>query len=312
MHAKQLTNYARPLGLFALVGAASLLALPSQSLQAGDGAGTGGVDAPEYIELTGVVRDFHERSATNGHPDFERKPDKGFGHYMGNVATQLGDDGNPVFTGNGFKVSSQWRDSAGRPICYHLAQSFPQTGDQDGSQGSASTGGIQSAESFNSWYRDTPGVNMSAPLTIRLWRQDDGTYVFDDKHDDAYSDLGGFFPLEDQMFGNPGGSPDRNFHFTFELHTEFTYDADGGQIFKFIGDDDVWVFIDGQLVIDLGGVHSAEEQYVDLNRLGLEDGENYELAFFFAERHRTQSNFRIQTNLALENQSLPSVSAAFD
>ncbi|MHC4589343.1 MAG: fibro-slime domain-containing protein, partial [Planctomycetota bacterium] len=118
----------------------------------------------------------------------------------------------------------------------------------------------------------------------------------------------GFFPLEDQLYGNPGGWPDRNFHFTFELHGEFVYDADGGQIFKFVGDDDVWVFINDELVIDLGGVHSAVEQYIDLDRMGLEDGETYDLAFFFAERHRTQSNFRIVTNLPLESVVPPTIS----
>ena len=73
-----------------------------------------------------------------------------------------------------------------------------------------------------------------------------------------------------------------------------------GMAVEFVGDDDVWVFVNEMLVIDLGGIHGATEQYVDLNRLGLEDGETYTLDFFFAERHRTQSNFRFQTNLLLE------------
>ena len=59
-------------------------------------------------------------------------------------------------------------------------------------------------------------------------------------------------------------------------------------------------------------VHGAIEQTVDLNRLNLEDGEVYELAFFFAERHRTASNFRITTNLRLQSVTLPTVTAAFD
>lgn len=274
-----------------------------------DGAG-GDVGAPEIIYLTGIVRDFRERTAEGGHPDFERQPDHGFGLYCGNIATQLGPDKKPVFTGEGFKVKAAWRDSQGRPICYSLYDASQ--GDYQGEEGAADAGAIDSEASFASWFRDVPGVNMSKPLALRFQRQADGTYVFDDKTDPLYDPLNGFFPIEGQLFGNPGGSPDRNFHFTFELHTEFTYDADGGQLFKFVGDDDVWVFINGELVIDLGGVHSATQQYVDLNRLGLTDGESYELSFFFAERHRTQSNFRIVTNLELESVQLPSISAAFD
>ena len=309
MNINLLRNYARPFGVLSLVTAAGLLAIPMSASASEEGLEDKG-DAPRYIELTGIARDFHEKSFDSGHPDFENRPDRGFGHYMGNVAAQLGDDGKPEFTGNGFKVREQWRDSEGRPICYHLYDES--AGDEAGEAGVSDTGGITSADSFRTWFRDSPGVNMSQALSLTLVRQEDGSYVFDDKDDPHYSSLGGFFPNEDQLFGNPGGRPDRNFHFTFELHTEFTYDASGGQIFKFIGDDDVWVFINGQLVIDLGGVHAAEEQYVDLNRLGLVDGEDYTLDFFFAERHRTQSNFRIQTNLKLENQELPSVTAAFD
>ena len=65
-------------------------------------------------------------------------------------------------------------------------------------------------------------------------------------------------------------------------------------------------------MIDLGGVHAAHDQFVDLNRLGLTDGESYPLDFFFAERHRTQSNFRIQTNLLLATPTLPTITSGFD
>lgn len=290
--------------LIATVGYFGFGAAPEEAVAAG------GEGPPEFIDLTGVVRDFKERTAEGGHPDFERRPDNGFGLYVGNIAREQGDDFKPVFTGEGFKVNSQWRDSDDRPISHHLFDASK--GDTAGSQGAPDTGSITSAESFAQWYRDELGVNMSQPLSIRLWRQGDGTYVFDDSQDEKYTELGGFFPIEDDLFGNPGGSPDRNFHFTYEIHGEFIYDDDAGQVFKFVGDDDVWVFINGQLVIDLGGVHTAEEQYVDLDRLGLEDNETYMLSFFFAERHRTQSNFRIVTNLELESVDLPTMSADFD
>lgn len=65
-------------------------------------------------------------------------------------------------------------------------------------------------------------------------------------------------------------------------------------------------------MIDIGGIHGKVEQEVSLNRLGLVDGERYDLDFFFAERHRTESNFKITTNLNLENVELPTVSNAFD
>ena len=159
---------------------------------------------------------------------------------------------------------------------------------------------MTSKESLSTWFRNIPGTNVSAPLDITLVREE-GTnvFIFDDKEDPRFQSLGGFFPINGELFGNSAGE-DKNFHFTFELTTKFEHQAGKGAVFTFIGDDDVWVFVDGRLVIDLGGVHGATSQTIDLDRLDwLEDGELYELKFFFAERHRTQSNFRIETTLKL-------------
>ncbi|MHC4414795.1 MAG: fibro-slime domain-containing protein [Planctomycetota bacterium] len=267
-------------------------------------------DPPETISLSGIVRDFKPSTLDGGHPDFGNRPDIGFGRYSGNIASALGADGKPVFTGEGGKIAQEWRDSEHRQICYTLYDES--LGDTQGSYATPSTGGITSPASFEQWYRDVPGVNMSEPLVIDLVRQPDGTYVFDDKLDPEYASRGGFFPIDDRLFGNLGGHRDHNYHFTFELHGEFVYDATASQFFKFTGDDDVWVFVDGRLVIDLGGVHAAHDQYFDANRLGLTNGETYRLDLFFAERSRGQSNFRITTNLPLVSLDLPTVSAVFD
>lgn len=61
------------------------------------------------------------------------------------------------------------------------------------------------------------------------------------------------------------------------------------------------MFIDDKLAVDLGGVHGAASGSVALDALSLTLGETYDFDLFFAERHTTESNFRIDTSIALQD-----------
>ena len=152
------------------------------------------------------------------------------------------------------------------------------------------SGYITSAASFADWYSSSYGPYVLGEKSLSLTLDNGGS-------GNTYSYANGsFFPLDGQLGGNQGYG--HNYHFTFRLNTSFTYQA--GQNFTFTGDDDVWVFIDGKLVIDLGGVHGAMSQGVNLDTLGLTNGNDYAFDLFFAERHTTDSNFRIDTSILLK------------
>lgn len=250
-------------------------------------------EAPKELVLTGVVRDFKV-----SHPDFEAYPDA-FG--KGLVNNTLDEDGKPTvksFTVNGKRA-------------------------------------ITSHDSFAQWFRDVPGVNkrIEYAITLKPVAGKPGVYGFKREKPDY------FFPIDNAGWGLTGSATDplvnqqggrkelkwanpntRNFHFTYELKTKFTFtpraEREKDLVFEFTGDDDVWVFINGKLAVDLGGVHGQQQASVNLDQkkaeLGLQNDETYELTLFFAERHTSESNFRIETTLQLEEIKPTTVAPTYD
>lgn len=173
---------------------------------------------------------------------------------------------------------------------------------------------IDSSGSFAQWYQSDDNINRTVAQTMTLPATGGGTYQFDSLS---------FFPLSMPLDGSPaagfvaegietafadGNSTGlQNFFFTSEVRYWFEYSGD--EVLAFSGDDDVWVFINGRLAVDIGGVHgrldgsitlsdceSADESMnaaACLAPLDLREGGIYEAVVFQAERHTTRSQYRL-------------------
>lgn len=166
--------------------------------------------------------------------------------------------------------------------------------DSVGAFGTASSGAVTDEASFGQWFRYVPGMNVAQSHTITLERNEEGVYEYLTTN---------FFPIDGALFGN--GAEAHNEFFTYAISATFVHSACTNKFFEFEGNDDSWLFINGQMVLDIGGVATPSRQFVAMDRLDLVDGQEYTLKFFYAHRlSAPESVFRMRTNLELKTRSI--------
>lgn len=143
------------------------------------------------------------------------------------------------------------------------------------------------------------------------FEQNGDTYTLENVKDEKgnkLTDAGhNFYPLENWKCDYEYSANSRNYFFGMRYDVRFKIgDYVGPMNYEFTGDDDLWVLLDGKVILDLGGIHDAANETVDIweklsktaGELTVKDKEaEHKLTVLYMERGAGESNCQMKFTL---------------
>lgn len=229
------------------------------------------------------------------------------------LASHLDTNGNIVYS-SGVSAPNLFNEgpAIGKEVYDNYSLDFTRTGDTYTLFAVNGAGGC--ANNLNRFNNPTCSSTTYKHIwTNNFWPMDSAPSFGSDGHDLKFGDYRyhekrGIYKTDTTtaFFPNSDDGLDHNSYFGMHFAVDFTLTEDyiGPLEYTFFGDDDMWVFLDGKLVCDIGGVHSTVGEYVDLwDYIKKGDAGTHELSFFYTERGASGSSCFMQF-------TLPSVASA--
>lgn len=238
------------LGISSIVGAMSLETIDNEDGVPSSWQAASLID-PDTITLPITYWDQKADSCDNPNRQFEWTLCSGYrthGVLAGIVKPQLGSDRLPIPAFS--DVDSSW-DALHDALSVNVIGHDP----------------VLETDNFYRWFHEVPGLSKRVDgRTVTFNRTAERTYTYGGQDIYPIDDVPGIDATDVKLTDWQGQK--HNFSFTAHLGFAIKVSANGSERFEFSGDDDVWVFLNNRLILDIGGLHGPISGWFQINTDG--------------------------------------------